>query len=252
MIETIINYQGSSYRIDISSPIDLSIPIGRQAGPNAFYLSQPDYETVEAGGFIGNVHRGGSCNVENIFFSPHGNGTHTECAGHVSEEPIYINDVLKNFFFLARLISVQPELNETGHCVTARQLSAVMQSNLEGAESVIIRTLPNDEGKRTFNYSGANAPYIHRDAVAYLNEIGIKHLLTDLPSLDKEDDANLSAHKVFFKPDGQWAKDKTVTEMIYASDKVPDGLYWLNLQIVSFESDASPSKPILYAIMVEK
>jgi hypothetical protein len=37
----------------------------------------------------------------------------------------------------------------------------------------------------------------------------------------------------------------TITEMIYVKDVVLDGTYLLNLQITSFENDASPSKPVL-------
>jgi hypothetical protein len=36
--------------------------------------------------------------------------------------------------------------------------------------------------------------------------------------------------------------------MIYVENTVPDGSYILNLQIASFENDASPSKPILFKI----
>ena len=42
--------------------------------------------------------------------------------------------------------------------------------------------------------------------------------------------------------------DSTITELIYVNDSVSNGTYLLNLQIASFENDASPSKPILYAI----
>ena len=41
----------------------------------------------------------------------------------------------------------------------------------------------------------------------------------------------------------------TITEMIFVNDEVLDGTYWLNLQIAPFENDASPSKPVLYAIL---
>ena len=34
----------------------------------------------------------------------------------------------------------------------------------------------------------------------------------------------------------------------YVENKILDGNYILNLQIASFENDASPSKPILYKI----
>jgi hypothetical protein len=36
--------------------------------------------------------------------------------------------------------------------------------------------------------------------------------------------------------------------MIFVDSSVNDGSYILNLQIASFENDASPSKPILFEI----
>jgi hypothetical protein len=36
--------------------------------------------------------------------------------------------------------------------------------------------------------------------------------------------------------------------MIYVPDEAKDGYYFLNLQIASFENDASPSKPVIYPI----
>jgi hypothetical protein len=36
--------------------------------------------------------------------------------------------------------------------------------------------------------------------------------------------------------------------MIFVENEIQDGSYILNLQIASFENDASPSKPILYKI----
>ena len=40
----------------------------------------------------------------------------------------------------------------------------------------------------------------------------------------------------------------TITEMIFVNEEVKDGSYLLNLQIASFENDASPSKPILFEL----
>ena len=82
-----------------------------------------------------------------------------------------------------------------------------------------------------------------------------KHLLIDLPSVDKEnDEGKLLAHKAFWNVkdvnnlnDGA-RLDCTITEMIFVDDKVKDESYILNLQIASFENDASPSKPILYSV----
>jgi len=39
--------------------------------------------------------------------------------------------------------------------------------------------------------------------------------------------------------------DSTITELIYVPNEVLDGAYLLNLQIAPFESDASPSRPLL-------
>jgi hypothetical protein len=43
-------------------------------------------------------------------------------------------------------------------------------------------------------------------------------------------------------------KNATITELIFVDEDVKDGSYLLNLQIASFENDASPSKPLLFKI----
>ena len=48
---------------------------------------QRPYETDE--GFTGSVAEGGSVNFRNIAFNPHGNGTHTECLGHITEHVLF-------------------------------------------------------------------------------------------------------------------------------------------------------------------
>jgi hypothetical protein len=39
----------------------------------------------------------------------------------------------------------------------------------------------------------------------------------------------------------------TITELIYVSEEVTDGLYVLNLQVPNLRTDAVPSRPILFA-----
>jgi hypothetical protein len=76
-----------------------------------------------------------------------------------------------------------------------------------------------------------------------------------LPSVDKEhDEGQLLAHKAFWNVkdinnlNAEARLNATITELIFIADEVKDGGYLLNLQIASFENDASPSKPILYPI----
>ena len=61
------------FNIDLSQPIDISIPLRRAENVNAFHLPDPSFETVVAGDFIGSVEQGGSCNVENLHLNAHGN-----------------------------------------------------------------------------------------------------------------------------------------------------------------------------------
>jgi kynurenine formamidase len=53
-------------------------------------------------------------------------------------------------------------------------------------DAIVIRTLPNLEGKKHLKYSNTNPPYLEEDAARFIRESGIKHLLIDLPSVDKE------------------------------------------------------------------
>ncbi len=245
-------------QISFSTPIDLSIPLRRQPmlNPSAFYLENIQYQTVEAGGFIGDTQRGGSCNCETITFNPHGNGTHTECAGHISREPIYISDVLDGTMFRSLLIDIPLPADFVGaYAITADDVRTALSPYLDHdmhIEALVIRTLPNAETKTMQHYSGESPAYFSVESALWMvhNLPRLKHLLTDLPSLDKEDDTILATHKIFFceKPDSneEWDRSKTVTEMIYAPESVAQGWYLLNLQIAAFESDASPSRPILY------
>jgi arylformamidase len=247
MIATIA-YQNELLKIDLSKPLDISLSIrGDDKNPIAWYLGAPKISPVRDGDFVGSVSAGASTNFNNIMFNPHGHGTHTECVGHISKEFYSINDVLKTFFFKAKLISVEPVAREKDQLITLEQIKHVLAHN--EAEALVIRTLPNYIEKRTKKYSHTNWPYLEEDAAKYIRESGIKHLLIDLPSVDKEkDDGKLLAHKAFWDYPRNTRFDATITELIYVPNKAEDGDYILNLQIASFENDASPSKPILYKI----
>ena len=116
--------------------------------------------------------------------------------------------------------------------------------------SLIIRTLPNNEIKKNKNYSHSNPPYLEEDAAIYLREIGINHLLIDLPSVDREkDNGALLCHNAFWNTNGDVRVEATITEFIYVDDKIKDGTYILNLQIAPIVNDATPSKPIIYKVI---
>lgn len=249
-----LKHQSSIFTADLSQPLDISLPLKEGFETvNCFYTPSVLYEPFRAGDFVGSIQAGASVNFFDVRLNPHGNGTHTECVGHISRHWQKINDLLKQFHFITKLITLFPQRTEGGDRVILKeQLTDCLRVD-EQVQAVVIRTMPNDDWKKKTNYSGANPPYFHFEAVEYLLECGIQHLLTDLPSLDREEDeGKLLAHKAFWQFEQGTAHPSrlsaTVTELVYVPNYIKDNFYLLNLQIPSFESDAAPSKPVLYAL----
>ena len=246
MIAT-IEIKNQHFKFDLGQPLDLSIPImAGKENVNAFYIDPVTYIPFKAGSFIGDVNQGGSCNVKTITINPHGNGTHTETVGHISKDNFPIRNALKRTFFTAVVITISPDKKNGDKVIS---LSQVSQLNLQNAEALIIRTLPNSVEKKTFQYSGTNPTYMSSDAAMYLASNGIDHLLLDFPSIDKEDDGGLlTAHHAFWNYPQNPRANCTISELIYVDNSIEDGFYLLDLQFAAFDIDASPSRPILYRL----
>ena len=247
-------HQQINYQADLSNPIDISLPLSNtDENPIAWYLDKLRIEPVRFGDWIGQVAQGSSTNFNDIYFNPHGHGTHTECVGHITQEFYSINQCLKTFFFLAEVISIAPASIKSDAVITKAQVELALKG--KSPEAIVIRTLPNGSNKKHLNYSHTNPPYLAEEAAAYIREVGVQHLLIDLPSVDREEDeGKLLAHKAFWHVKNTEVLNidarlsSTITELIFVPDAVLDGTYLLNLQIASFENDASPSKPVLYAL----
>ena len=248
MIAT-IQYNSRKLQIDLTNPLDISIPIkASKKNVNAWYLDAPKIEPITEADWVGSVKEGACVNVNNISFNPHAHGTHTECVGHITEEVHSVNQSLKQFFFLAEVITVAPERLNGDKVISKKQLQFAMGNKKRDA--VIIRTIPNTKEKLTKQYSNTNWAYLLPDAIELLVSKGIKHLLIDTPSVDREkDDCELLAHNTFWNTNGKLRMDATITEFVFVPNTVEDGEYFLNLQLAPFENDASPSRPVLYKII---
>ncbi|WP_370100561.1 cyclase family protein [Xanthomarina gelatinilytica] len=248
MIAT-IQYNSKKLQIDLSKPLDISIPLRASTNNvNAWYLDQPKIEPVKDGEWVASVADGADVNFNNIWFNPHAHGTHTECVGHITKKVHSINQQLKQFFFLAEVITVAPEKKGKDFVISKKQLQFALGNKKRDA--VVIRTIPNTIEKLSQHYSHTNPPYLLSEAAIYLRDKGVKHLLIDLPSVDKEqDNGELLAHNAFWNTAGRTRMDATITEFIFVPNTVLDGTYFLNLQIAPFENDATPSKPVLYNIL---
>jgi len=249
-LKTEITHKGKRYSCDLSKPLDISIPLGQV---NCFHAPKAKAEPVKAENFIGSVNKGAPVNFFNITMNPHGNGTHTECIGHITKDQESIYDCMSQYHFIAKLISVELKKTEHGdQIISAQELKTQFQDEL--LEALIIRTLPNSNEKLSKNYSGTNPPYLSEQAMKYIVEKGVVHLLLDLPSVDREEDGGtIKNHRLFWNTYGDFMEDSshkshTITELIYVPDNIKDGLYLVNIQVPSFHLDAAPSKPVLYKL----
>lgn len=248
MIAT-VKHNSRNYKIDLSKPLDISIPLmGGYDNVNAWYLGPPKIEPHIEGNFVGKISEGASTNFNDIWFNPHSHVTHTECLGHITEGFHSVNQKLKRFFFLTEVITVAPEQSGQDFVISEKQLKYALGNKKR--EAVVVRTLPNLIDKKSKDHSNTNPPYFMEDSIKYLVKKDVEHLLVDLPSVDKEKDQGaLSAHKAFWNLTEKPRMQATITELVYVPNNILDGTYFLNLQVAPFENDASPSRPVLFQIM---
>jgi arylformamidase len=246
--------------VDLSSPISLAIPMnfsGREL--RHFGAPAPTSRPFSVPGFSGAVATGASCNCSTITFTPHCNGTHTECVGHLTRESLDAHKVIPAGLIPALVLSIEsvdpsatqestePLPRAGDRLVTAQAIEeAWISSGLSEPRALVIRT----------SATIVDAPhYFSREAAAILVERGIEHLVVDLPSVDRvQDEGRLTAHRVFFglpRESRELAESTrafcTITELARVPEDVPDGWYLLELQVPALGGDAVSSRPLLYA-----
>ncbi len=262
-----------SYAVNLGHPISVAIAqTFDQYQPNHFSADFATKAPMQVDGFIGDTEQGGSCNVNELNFNPHCNGTHTESIQHIcdasAELSLAIGEITPPALMPCTLISVTPtpamntqdeytpSFQQGDQVITRAQLDEHLANiDNEQLQSVAIRTLPNSLAKKSQVYDQANQPaFFTREAIQYLNERGVEHLLVDLPSIDRlHDDGLLTCHHLFWQViEGQHQPttysliNKTITELAFFDDQLDDGFYFINLQLTAFENDATPSKPVFY------
>ncbi len=266
-----LTIDNKNYQADLTQQQSITItllPNGEQ--PSHFGVAACTSETIVEGSFIGDTKQGGSCNCSTLTITPHCNGTHTESISHVVNQSIPVYLALEQSFFPTVLISVTPSvassvkdlyipvMDETNLVVTRDHLESALKDYTDAQlVGLAIRTQPNSLAKKSAIYDLNNYPiYLTNDAMTYIVERGVSHLMVDFPSVDKMyDDGKLTNHRLFWNielddynlnPNSK--TNKTITEMIYADDKIEDGFYLCNLQIPEIFTDAVPSRPVLFKL----
>jgi kynurenine formamidase len=264
---------GRRYSFQTEKGMDLSISLNPK-GPRAWYVEPMRIEPVRTEQFLGSVAEGGAVNFRDVYFNPHGHGTHTENVGHIVDTDFPVVRSIDSSHYIARLISVNlrqgvsqgrsegasqdlpQDLSQNLETDASQGDSVVSEESLEGfdlkVEALIIRTKPNEHSKMQRQYSGTNFPYLTIGAMQRIVDAGVQHLLIDLPSVDREEDGGaLAAHHLFWNVPANPNFQKTITELIYVPNEIEDGTYVLNLQVSNFANDAAPSRPMLFDLMEE-
>ena len=130
-----------------------------------------------------------------------------------------------------------------------KQAITIFWMHLVLAFGLSIRTLPNNENKKTRNYNFENHPFLSNEAIYFLKESGVKHIIIDTPSIDKfNDEGKLGNHKIFFTNEDKSINKNTITELVFIPDLCLDGKYFLCIGAPNFKLDATPSKLIIYKV----
>lgn len=241
-----LQHSGKSYSCDLSKGIDLSSTLAKKGDEiKAWYVNDSQAEPVKSEGWVGSVKEGSSVNFFNIFFNPHGNGTHTEGFGHISKEQESVNDQLKDFHFFAHYISVHPMEREGDQIITWDLIKEKIEN--WDFEALVVKA---GHFKSGHDFSKSNPPYFDPDCILKIREKGIKHILTDLPSVDREEDeGKLLSHKAWWNFPENPRSEATISELLEIKDGIEEGLYFMNLQLAPFHNDAAPSRPVLYKLI---
>lgn len=271
MLDLEFTTHGRRWQAHVSAAVDLAIALQFPGPQPRFFAADPAHaEPLRARGFSGSVASGSSCNCSVYTLAPHCHGTHTECVGHVTDNATALAGLTPVPPALALLVSVRPEPlgaaaaaadgvhDATDPVVTGALLAtAAARWVCDPWTALVVRTLPNEPGKRYRPYAGpCPAPYFTGDAMRWVVERGVTSLVVDLPSLDRADDGGaLAAHRVYWGlapgvRDAQQARRgrALVTELAYVPDGADDGLYLLDLQVPAFATDAAPSRPVLHPV----
>jgi len=244
-------WNGEAHQADLSQAIDLSLVLAGngKANPSAWYVDDPKMVPVRGERVVRAVAEGGSVNSRDTTFNPHGHGTHTECLGHITHDIHSVDACFRNIPSLmpCSLVTLTPQEIE-GDRVLDEGLLDNVSVPLGGA--VAIRTMPNGDDKRTRAWSNTNPPYFTAAFMNRLVQSNVKHLLVDLPSVDKEvDGGRLEAHHAFWRVPDHPRHGCTITELIHVPDSARDGLYLLNLQVAPMDNDAAISRPVLHPLV---
>lgn len=236
-------------KFDGGAPISLGTPLADpDRSPRAFGLPPTTIRPFSAGSFVARLAAGAPINCDILEIAPHGAGTHTETARHASDAGPSLAALGPRPLRLALVVTVAADSGPVDHVVRAYAVEAAAAPFASAAPTaLVLRVLraPLDG----VDFSATNPPYLDPRIVPFLDELGVVDLLTDLPSVDREEDEGaLAFHHAFWgiSSEGVTRPDRTITEMAALPAQLIDGLYLLAQAPLALPDDASPTAPVLF------
>jgi kynurenine formamidase len=248
---------GNTKQFRLGEPIPVSRPVVFQPktkASNAFYLPVINWKTLELGDrFIGDVNRGGSCNVDILSYVPHGI-THIETAAHIlspGSQPCFVDEIppghLSGIVYLIDLTAPGPGAMpgaESGQQVSWKAVEEKLQQNKLPISMLAIKTkaslLP-----AAYDFSGKDFLSISPEAAKGIHhyKYPITCLLLDLPSIDPEaDEGKLLAHRCYFGlplsgHQGEDGEKRALVELAWFAG-VEAGYYYADITPPRFRTNA--------------
>lgn len=245
-------------RVQWTQAAHLALPLDTSnvGNTDAFGLAPLSLTPAQAGTWVGQRAQGASVNAYDAHLSIHSAGTHTECGAHVSDLPLRIDQVAPLTLEFARLLHVFPSIHGEDQIITRATLErawgdASLPSNNPPVRAAVLRSRPLDATPHR-RWSGTHPPFFAPDALGFLADQGVEHLVTDLPSVDPENDGGiLAAHRRFFGfesgSDARWER-ATITELAWIPKTLAQGYGLLRLDVLAWPTDAAPSRPVFYPL----
>lgn len=241
-----LTWDNQHYSVNLAQGIDATAPVRRQgAQMNAFDIPFSEIKPLKMGDFIGSVLEGGPVNCEGWSIYPHGNGTHTETIGHIASEPNYLSERQFGGLFLCDLVTLSPASTHPTPLILLSEIEAKLTK--PWAPALAIRAdLIIDDRKQ---WSGMNPAAIEPALTLEASRQGVIHLLTNLPSIDpEEDEGRLTAHRAFWNYPVLPRKNACITEMVCFPETLADGRYLVQIAVPAVETDAAPSRVTFYEL----
>ncbi len=246
------------WEASLTGGVSLAIPLDF-AGPQA-----SAFGIAPAGATHILSHEDNGMQCDTLSISPHGNGTHTESALHVYSDGPTLADLEQSALLACCVIEPALHRLDAGSdsyaggapgdsVITADALRRELPATFPPVVAIRTRTAPAAAGDDTgANLSRAwtdtNPPYFTSEAIQVLVRNGVQHLLTELPSVDREDDdGRVLNHRHFFgECDASSRRRATISEMVHIPAAIVGRTGLLHRGTPAFRTDAAPSQPVFY------